>query len=72
MKKTVIPQREHTPKRLYEFDGGEVVCFELGARAGSIVDMKFEKGLELFRLTLPAGVAEMLYEDLYYGEYTGS
>lgn len=64
-------------KRVYALNGGTVICREII----SLPDEAYfpdkpksliKTGKELFRLSLLKDEAEMLMEDLYYGEYTGA
>ena len=71
--RTVIPNRWHLPTRIYKFyEDGTVMCFAISSISGSFVDTQYEKGAELFRLSMRPEHAALLGEDLCYGEYTGA
>lgn len=67
--KKVIPNSEHNPERIYVHDGnGLIICYSIPkfSRSG------FTPGNEeLFRFQINKSNAELLMEDIYYGEYTG-
>ena len=72
----VVPHFESLPKRVYTYDGETVICREIISfpeEAYSSFKPKdsIKTGKELFRLSLSKDKAEMLMNDLYYGEYTG-
>ncbi len=72
MKDQVIPKLSHIPIRTYIHDGnGLITCYNINNfRYG--IDPKIETGEIIFVLSLTIKQAQMLMEDLYYGEYTGA
>ncbi len=69
----VTPQYENEPTRQYHRDGAVISCFAVV----SWRDHDFKRKIiteetPLYELTLPsAEEANILMENLYYGEYTG-
>jgi hypothetical protein len=67
----VIPNLEHVPKRVYMCEDGVITCREYISHTTEYFKTKVETGKVLFVLALSLEKAEMLMQDLYYGEYTG-
>ena len=60
-----------TPERSYKRIGGVITCREVTG-IKSELDLTVSEGRILFVLCLSVEKAEMLMEDLYYGQYTGN
>lgn len=69
----VIPEAEFAPDRVYLHDGnGNIRCYALRSYDRSVLERKYEKGEMLFEIKLSIENAELLMNDLFYGEYTGA
>lgn len=69
----VVPNISHAPKRAYTHNGdGVIICREVSSFEHMATEDKVTEGEILYEIKLSPRDAELLMEDLYYGEYTGA